>query len=56
MQWELPGFMKTSYPKTTVMSFPQCNSLSLSTGSAWDPVETWTCSRKTYSAKPKSGR
>jgi ABC-type branched-subunit amino acid transport system substrate-binding protein len=51
LQWTLPGFMKTSYPKTTVMTYPQCNSLSLSTGTEWQPVAPWSCSTKTYGAK-----
>jgi ABC-type branched-subunit amino acid transport system substrate-binding protein len=55
LNWSLPGFMKISYPKATVMTYPQCNSLNLSNGTAWAPVEKYSCSTKTYSGKTKSG-
>ncbi len=54
--WELPGFMKTQYPKTTVMSFPSCFANSESNGTAWDRSRRGSCSTKTYSPKPKVGR
>ena len=55
MTWELPGFMKTQYPKTTVMSFPACYADSVSNGTTWDQIEPWACSTKVYSPKLKVG-
>ena len=55
LKWELPGFMKTTYPKTTVMSWPSCFSTSKSDGTTWNQVEAWSCSNKTYSPKLKVG-
>jgi ABC-type branched-subunit amino acid transport system substrate-binding protein len=51
IKWSLPGFMKTSYPKATVNTYPVCSSFNLSNGTAWEPVETWSCSKKTYPVK-----
>jgi ABC-type branched-subunit amino acid transport system substrate-binding protein len=48
IKWELPGFMKTSYPKTTVMTYPVCSSMSMSNGTTWEPVETYSCSTDTF--------
>jgi hypothetical protein len=55
LKWELPGFMKTTYPKTTVMSWPSCFATSKSDGTTWNQVEPWTCSSKTYSPGLKVG-
>jgi ABC-type branched-subunit amino acid transport system substrate-binding protein len=53
LHWELPGFMKTEYPKTTVMEFPACFSNSQSNGTEWVPITQWSCSNKTFSPKMK---
>jgi hypothetical protein len=53
LHWELPGFMKVQYPKATVMQFPSCFANSKSDGTAWVPVNQWSCSNKTYSPKLK---
>jgi len=55
LHWQMPGFMKVEYPKATVMEFPACFANSKSDGTAWQPVNTWTCSSKTYSPKLKVG-
>jgi ABC-type branched-subunit amino acid transport system substrate-binding protein len=55
LKWELPGFMKTTYPKTTVMSWPSCFATSKSDGTTWNQVEPWTCSNKTFSPNLKVG-
>jgi hypothetical protein len=51
IQWSMPGFMKSSYPKATVMTYPVCSSFNTSNGTDWSAVETWTCSSKTYPIK-----
>jgi ABC-type branched-subunit amino acid transport system substrate-binding protein len=53
LHWELPGFMKVEYPKATVMQFPSCFANSKSDGTAWNPVNEWDCSTKTYSPNLK---
>jgi ABC-type branched-subunit amino acid transport system substrate-binding protein len=53
LHWELPGFMKVQYPKATVMQFPSCFSNTKSNGTAWVPINQWSCSNKTYSPNLK---
>jgi hypothetical protein len=55
LHWELPQFMKVEYPKATVMQYPSCFSNSKSDGTAWVPVNDWSCSNKTYSPNLKVG-
>ncbi|MFN8028246.1 MAG: ABC transporter substrate-binding protein [Acidimicrobiia bacterium] len=50
--WELKGVAgPTQYPKATVNSYPSCNSLYLSDGTAWNTVVDYGCSTKTYPVK-----
>jgi hypothetical protein len=51
IQWSIPGFMKSSYPDATVMTYPVCTSFNTSNGTAWSAVESWTCSTKKYPIK-----
>jgi ABC-type branched-subunit amino acid transport system substrate-binding protein len=50
--WELKGVAgPTQYPKATVNTYPTCNSLFLSDGTAWNTVVDYGCSTKTYKVK-----
>jgi ABC-type branched-subunit amino acid transport system substrate-binding protein len=50
--WELKGVAgPTSYPKATVNTYPNCNSLFISDGTAWNTVVDYGCSTKTYPVK-----
>ena len=50
--WELKGVAgPTSYPKATVNTYPNCNSLFSSDGAQWTTVVDYGCSTKTYPVK-----
>jgi len=50
--WEIKGVAgPTSYPKATVNTYPNCNSLFISDGTAWNTVVDYGCSTKTYPVK-----
>jgi ABC-type branched-subunit amino acid transport system substrate-binding protein len=56
MTWKIDGVQgPIQYPKSTVMGYPACFNNFLSDGTAWQTVEPYSCSTKTYSPKIKVG-
>lgn len=52
--WEIKGLAgPTSYPKSTVFSYPSCMSMFESNGTEWTTAVPYRCSTKTYSPNTK---
>jgi ABC-type branched-subunit amino acid transport system substrate-binding protein len=52
MSWEIKGLSgPVSYPKATVTAYPTCASASLSSGTAWEQVVPYSCSKKQFKVK-----
>jgi ABC-type branched-subunit amino acid transport system substrate-binding protein len=50
--WSIKGLAgPTTYPNSTIASYPRCTSLVLSNGSEWQTVAKFSCSKKQYPYK-----
>jgi ABC-type branched-subunit amino acid transport system substrate-binding protein len=50
--WQIPGFVgPIDYPAATVGPSPECNEVLVDTGTAYNVVEPYACSAKTYPVK-----
>jgi hypothetical protein len=56
MTWKIDGLQgPTTYPRTSVMSYPSCGEVAYSDGTKWIQQIPYRCSRKTYPASLKVG-
>ncbi len=56
MTWKIDGLQgPTTYPRTSVMSYPSCGEVAYSDGTKWIQQIPYRCSRKTYPPSLKVG-